>query len=55
MILRDDCFCMMKWWVVTRVVVNEKVGVDIDNIQMAGKIRPLDVQVSKRESLDFEC
>ena len=55
MILRDDCFCMMKWWFVTRVVVNEKVGVDIDNIQMGGEMRPLDLQVSKRESLDFEC
>ena len=43
MFVRDDCFCMMKWWFVTLVVVNEKVGVDIDNIQMAGEMRPLDV------------
>ena len=35
--------------------MNEKVGVDIDNIQMAGEMRPLDAQVSKRDSLDFEC
>ena len=55
MILSDDCFCRTKWWFVILMVVYEEVVVNIGNNQMVDEMRPLDLQVSKRESLDFEC